>query len=86
MLYFFLIQENDRIGLTRRSNGDLHFFINGRDQGLAASGTADTLYGVVDLYGMAEKVEYPSGESFLFQHFVRSKNRSYHVWYEIFPI
>lgn len=55
-LSLFELRENDRIGLTRRNNGDLHFFINGRDQGLAASGTGDTLYGVVDLYGMAEKV------------------------------
>ena len=40
----------------RKNNGDLHFFINGRDQGRAASDTADVIYGVVDLYGMAVQV------------------------------
>ncbi|PIK52959.1 putative neuralized-like protein 4-like [Apostichopus japonicus] len=55
-LSLFELRVNDRIGLTRRSNGDLHFFINGRDQGIAAPNTEETLYGVVDLYGMAEKV------------------------------
>ena len=40
----------------RKNNGDLHFFINGRDQGKAASDTADVIYGVVDLYGMAVQV------------------------------
>ena len=40
----------------RKANGDLHFFINGRDQGRAASNAPHIIFGVVDLYGMAVKV------------------------------
>ncbi|XP_074654148.1 neuralized-like protein 4 [Tubulanus polymorphus] len=49
--------ENDRIGLMRKSNGTLHYYINGMDQGVAASRTPSVVWGVVDLYGMAVKVE-----------------------------
>ena len=31
------LAEGDRIGMMRRSNGNLHYFINGQDQGVAAS-------------------------------------------------
>ncbi|XP_069501804.1 neuralized-like protein 4 isoform X1 [Ambystoma mexicanum] len=50
------LQEGDHIGLTRKSNGALHFYINGIDQGVAATQTPLVVYGVVDLYGMAVKV------------------------------
>ncbi|XP_061423176.1 LOW QUALITY PROTEIN: neuralized-like protein 4 [Lethenteron reissneri] len=50
------LQEGDHIGLIRKTNGELHFYVNGLDQGVAASQTATTIYGVVDLYGMAAKV------------------------------
>ncbi|XP_059498589.1 neuralized-like protein 4 isoform X4 [Stegostoma tigrinum] len=50
------LQEGDHIGLMRKSNGALHFYINGIDQGVAATQTLPTVYGVVDLYGMAVKV------------------------------
>lgn len=43
--------EGDRIGLIRKSNGDLHFYVNGRDQGIAASNVPHPVWGVVDLYG-----------------------------------
>lgn len=43
--------EGDRIGLIRKSNGDLHFYVNGRDQGVAASNVPHPVWGVVDLYG-----------------------------------
>lgn len=43
--------EGDRIGLVRKSNGDLHFYVNGRDQGVAASNVPHPVWGVVDLYG-----------------------------------
>ncbi|CAI9734857.1 Hypothetical predicted protein [Octopus vulgaris] len=46
----------DRIGLVRKSNGSLHYFINGMDQGIAATDVTPTVWGVVDLYGMAVKV------------------------------
>ncbi|XP_073091014.1 neuralized-like protein 4 isoform X4 [Manis javanica] len=50
------LQEGDHIGLTRKSNSALHFFINGIDQGVATPLTPAVVYGVVDLYGMAVKV------------------------------
>ncbi|XP_039602936.1 neuralized-like protein 4 isoform X2 [Polypterus senegalus] len=50
------LQEGDHIGLMRKSNGALHFYINGIDQGVAATQTPTIVYGVVDLYGMAVKV------------------------------
>ncbi|XP_031460216.1 neuralized-like protein 4 [Phasianus colchicus] len=49
-------QEGDHIGLTRKANNALHFYINGVDQGVATTLTPLVVYGVVDLYGMAVKV------------------------------
>lgn len=40
----------------RRSNGNLHYFINGLDQGIAASKVPEQVWGVIDLYGMTIKV------------------------------
>lgn len=50
------MQEGDRIGLMRKNNGNLHFFINGLNQGVAATGVPSIVYGVIDLYGMTVKV------------------------------
>lgn len=50
------LREGDRVGLMRTSNKILHYFINGQDQGEAAMMVASTLWGVIDLYGMAIKV------------------------------
>ncbi|XP_005104477.1 neuralized-like protein 4 [Aplysia californica] len=50
------LSEGDRIGLVRKSNGHLHYFINGLDQGMASSNSPSPVWGVVDLYGMAVKV------------------------------
>ncbi|KAL5014249.1 hypothetical protein ScPMuIL_008519 [Solemya velum] len=50
------LAERDRIGLIRKSSGALHYFINGRDQGMATPDAPATVWGVVDLYGMAVKV------------------------------
>lgn len=50
------LREGDRIGMMRKANGNLHYFINGRDQGIAATRVAQQLWGVIDLYGMTTKV------------------------------
>ncbi|KAL3861342.1 hypothetical protein ACJMK2_007378 [Sinanodonta woodiana] len=50
------LAEGDRIGLIRKSSGVLHYYINGHDQGVAATNTPPIVWGVVDLYGMAVKV------------------------------
>lgn len=41
--------------MIRRSNGNLHYIINGLDQGIAAKVPAG-VWGVIDLYGMTVKV------------------------------
>lgn len=43
------------MGMVRQTNGDLHYFINGLDQGIAAKVPAG-VWGVIDLYGMTVKV------------------------------
>jgi neuralized-like protein 4 len=50
------LAEGDRIGMMRKANGNLHYFINGLDQGVAASRLPAPVWGVVDLYGMTVKV------------------------------
>lgn len=50
------LSEGDRIGLMRKAGGDLHFFINGSDQGVAATRVPPDMWGVADLYGMVVKV------------------------------
>lgn len=50
------LREGDRIGMMRKSNGNLHYFINGLDQGVAATKVPTCIWGVVDLYGMTVKV------------------------------
>ncbi|XP_046396422.1 neuralized-like protein 4 [Ischnura elegans] len=46
----------DRVGIMRRSNGGLHIFINGEDQGEAASNVPPNVYGVAELYANAARV------------------------------
>lgn len=50
------LREGDRVGMQRKANGNLHYYINGQDQGIAAQRVAQTLWGVIDLYGMTIKV------------------------------
>ncbi|EDV96611.1 neuralized-like protein 4 [Drosophila grimshawi] len=50
------LREGDRVGMMRKSNANLHYYINGQDQGVAATRVAATLWGVIDLYGMTIKV------------------------------
>jgi neuralized-like protein 4 len=39
----------DCVGVLRKENGNLHFFVNGVDQGCAATNIPDNVYGVIDL-------------------------------------
>lgn len=41
--------------MIRKGNGNLHYLINGLDQGVAAKVPAG-VWGVIDLYGMTVKV------------------------------
>ena len=42
--------------MVRKDSGVLHFFVNGEDQGVAASNVPERVYGVIDLYGQAAQV------------------------------
>ncbi|XP_059055194.1 neuralized-like protein 4 isoform X2 [Achroia grisella] len=50
------LREGDTVGMMRKSNGKLHYFINGVDQGVAADKVEQPVWGVVDLYGMTVRV------------------------------
>lgn len=39
-----------------KTGGELHYYINGLDQGIAATGVPPPVWAVVDLYGMTVKV------------------------------
>lgn len=56
IVFFFVLPLGDRVGMMRKANGNLHYYINGQDQGVAATRVAPTLWGVIDLYGMTIKV------------------------------
>lgn len=47
------LEEGDRVGVCCYSDGSLHFFVNGADQGIAALNVPPQVYGVLDLYGQA---------------------------------
>ncbi|XP_068632829.1 neuralized-like protein 4 [Battus philenor] len=50
------LRVGDTIGMMRKSSGQLHYYINGIDQGVAADKVDQQVWGVVDLYGMTVKV------------------------------
>lgn len=50
------LSEGDRVGMMRKPDGNLHYFINGLDQGVAAQRVPSTVWGVIDLYGMTIQV------------------------------
>uniref|UniRef100_A0A0K2UFM8 NHR domain-containing protein n=1 Tax=Lepeophtheirus salmonis TaxID=72036 RepID=A0A0K2UFM8_LEPSM len=50
------LKEGDRIGMMRKIGGNLHFYINGQDQGVAAGRVPSPIWGVIDLYGLTVKV------------------------------
>ncbi len=53
----------DRVAVVRKETGVLNFFVNGEDQGPAATNVPEHVYGVIDLYGQAaqakENVPFP---------------------------
>lgn len=48
--------EGDRVGVMRSSQGKLHFYINGVDQGEATGQIPSPIWAVVDLYGKCAQV------------------------------
>ncbi|XP_041278420.1 neuralized-like protein 4 [Onychostruthus taczanowskii] len=47
------LKAGDTVGVVRRDDGTLHFFVNGVAQGPAAWNVPPNVYAVVDLYGQA---------------------------------
>ncbi|KAG5680605.1 hypothetical protein PVAND_010099 [Polypedilum vanderplanki] len=72
------LREGDRIGMMRKSNGNLHYFINGRDQGIAATRVSNQLWGVIDLYGMTIKVTIVDPDEQEQQNLQMRRNTSLH--------
>lgn len=70
------LREGDRIGMVRKANGDLHFYINGLDQGVAANNVPACVWGVVDLYGMTVKVTIVNRDEREEQNLITRRNTS----------
>ncbi|XP_061768430.1 neuralized-like protein 4 [Nerophis ophidion] len=54
------LTSGSRIGMMRSATGDLHYYINGVDQGVACSGLPSEVFAVVDLYGQCVQVSITS--------------------------
>ncbi|XP_057712194.1 neuralized-like protein 4 isoform X1 [Corythoichthys intestinalis] len=54
------LTSGSRIGMMRSAVGDLHYYINGVDQGVACSGLPPEVFAVIDLYGQCVRVTITS--------------------------
>jgi hypothetical protein len=45
------------VAVVRKETGVLNFFVNGEDQGPAATNVPERVYGVIDLYGQAAQAK-----------------------------
>ncbi|XP_077963285.1 neuralized-like protein 4 isoform X1 [Gasterosteus aculeatus] len=54
------LTTGSRIGMMRSATGDLHYYINGVDQGVACTGLPPEVYAVIDLYGQCVQVSITS--------------------------
>ncbi|CAH2272327.1 neuralized 4 [Pelobates cultripes] len=56
-----------RIGMMRTARGDLHYYINGEDQGAACTGLPPgrEVYAVIDLYGQCVQVSLTGGSGMI---------------------
>lgn len=45
------------IGMVRRNDGSLHYYLDGADQGEAYNNVPATVYPVIDLYGQCAQVK-----------------------------
>jgi len=50
------LAEGDRVGVLRTLNGVLHIYVNGVDQGPAATNIPGRVWAVVDMYGKCAQV------------------------------
>uniref|UniRef100_A0A7N6A0U2 Neuralized-like protein 4 n=1 Tax=Anabas testudineus TaxID=64144 RepID=A0A7N6A0U2_ANATE len=59
------LTTGSRIGMMRSACGDLHYYINGVDQGVACSGLPPEVFAVIDLYGQCVQVSITSSSGLL---------------------
>ena len=50
------LEENDRVGVLKTSQGELVFYVNGVSQSVAATGLPEKIWAIVDLYGKCAQV------------------------------
>ena len=50
------LSEGDCVGVMRTSGGMLHLYVNGVDQGAAATGIPSRIWAIVDMYGKCAQV------------------------------
>ena len=50
------LPESSRVGVVKKGNGNLHFYINGIDQGVAITQVPSNVYAIVDIYGQTAEV------------------------------
>ena len=50
------LTEGDCVGVMRTSSGELHLYVNGKDQGKAATGIPTNVYAALDMFGLCEQV------------------------------
>ena len=50
------LEEGERIGVQRQDDCSLHFYVNGKDLGVAATDIPSTVFAVVDLYGKCVEI------------------------------
>jgi neuralized-like protein 4 len=55
------LAEGDRVGVMRSASGVMHVFVNGVDQGPAASGIPHRVWAVIDMYGKCAQVTVADG-------------------------
>ncbi|XP_057296500.1 neuralized-like protein 4 isoform X2 [Hydractinia symbiolongicarpus] len=50
------LKANDKVSASRKTNGDVHFYVNGRDLGVADHNFDSSPFGIVDVYGRAARI------------------------------
>lgn len=56
------LRVGDKIGIKRTHEGNLKFYINGEDMGVAASNIPDMVYAVIELFGSTVAVNITSSK------------------------
>lgn len=56
------LRVGDKIGMKRTHEGNLKFYINGEDMGIAVSNIPEMVYAVIDLFGNTVSVNITSSK------------------------